>query len=219
MKKLKAFLASAVAGSILGAAGAQQPDLPGFDFAYEIGGTTEAAPVQIFDDGLFTYIQWPNNSLKSGTRISVRIDGKEPPPISGPTPRLKLKGVGSVIDLQVGAAKARAMYVGIRGRAPMQRAVADKPALAERSAIRDAEQRAQMLTKWEVFNTDRTLDVALKRWTQMTGYRLLWHVPDTITVDRGAVYSGSLREVLAAVAKDAGIAIKVQDLNVTVTDN
>ena len=141
MKKLKAFLASAVAGSILGAAGAQQPDLPGFDFAYEIGGTTEAAPVQIFDDGLFTYIQWPNNSLKSGTRISVRIDGKEPPPISGPTPRLKLKGVGSVIDLQVGAAKARAMYVGIRGRAPMQRAVADKPALAERSAIRDAEQR------------------------------------------------------------------------------
>ena len=101
----------------------------------------------------------------------------------------------------------------------MQRAVAERPAIAVRAAIRDAEQRAQMLNKWEVFTTDRTLDATLKRWAQMTGYRLAWHVADVITIDKGAVYNGTLRDALASLAKDAAIAIRVNDITITVTEN
>ncbi len=216
--KTIATLLLCIAAAVAGAA-PTFADLPGFDFAYEIGGAAEATPVQVFDDGLHTYIQWPTNALKSGTRLSVRIDGKEPPVVSGPTPRLKVRGTGSIVDVQVGTARARASYVGVRGTAPMQRAVAERPAIAVRAAIRDAEQRAQMLNKWEVFTTDRTLDATLKRWAQMTGYRLAWHVADVITIDKGAVYNGTLRDALASLAKDAAIAIRVNDITITVTEN
>ncbi len=81
MKKILAIAASSLTISSFSFA---TSNLPGFDFAYEIGGDRRVAPLQVFDDGARTYIQWPT-AIKL-PNVTVALEGKRVQPLSGMTP-------------------------------------------------------------------------------------------------------------------------------------
>jgi hypothetical protein len=193
---------------------------PGFDFAYEIGGSRKVAPLQVFDDGAKTYIAWP--TALSVPSVRVLVDGKAVSPLGGLTPYFVVAAVGDAIEIRDrdnANLVARATYVGERGRAPMQVAEAAKPAIAAERAARVAAVRGSEITHWEISDTDRTLQATFARWAKASGYTLRWGVLDTITIDRGAVYKGPLNTVLSQIAKDMALTIAITGAVIHVTDN
>ena len=190
--------------------------LPGFDFSYEIGGDRKIAPLQIFDDGSRTYIQWPTALVLPS--ISVTIDGKKLNPIAGATPYYVVNGVGSGIEIRSDRSVSRATYVGERGKAPMHAAQTAQPVIAAERATRAAAQRGAEIQQWEIAETDRTLDVTLTRWAKASGYTLQWRIADSIVIDRGASYTGPLSTVLAKVAREVSVSIQVDGTVITVSE-
>jgi Toxin co-regulated pilus biosynthesis protein Q len=211
MKPLLTFLFFALAATASVAS-----SLPGFDFAYEIGGARKIAPIQIFDDGMRTYIQWPT-SISVGT-VNVSLDGRNRKPLAGATPYYVVEGVGQMIEIRSGEAIARASYVGERGKAPMQVAQSAKPVIEAQRQAHVAARVATEIQHWEVHATDRTLEATLRRWAKASGYTLNWRVVDQLMVERGATYKGSLPEVLAQVAKEVSIVIEIDGVNIIATD-
>jgi Toxin co-regulated pilus biosynthesis protein Q len=214
MKKILAFVVSSL---LLASFSLATSTLPGFDFAYEIGGDRRVAPLQVFDDGARTYIQWPT-SIKL-PNVIVSLEGKRVQPLSGMTPYYVIQGVGGAIEIRGDAAIARVSYVGERGRAPMQVAQQNKPVIEAKQAARIAEARVSTITQWEVAQTDRSLDVTLRRWAKAGGYTLQWQITDLIAIDRGASYTGTLSSVLAQIAKEVGIEIAVEGTVITATES
>ena len=192
--------------------------LPGFDFAYEIGGARQVAPLQIFDDGQYTYIQWATNVVVP--TVAVTIDGKAAKPIAGSTPYYVVPGVGSVIEIRASTGGARATYVGQRGQAPMQVA-ARKAEQASAVAESTASLRAAPTSKtenWEITVNDRTLQGAMERWAKAGGYDLKWFIRDQMLIERGSTYAGSLPDVLATLSGEVGLQIALQGSTITVSE-
>ena len=192
--------------------------LPGFDFAYEIGGARQVAPLQIFDDGKYTYIQWATNVVVP--TVAVTIDGKLAKAVAGATPYYVVPGVGSVIEIRATTGGARATYVGQRGQAPMQVAVnkaLQVPVVVDVSTSL----RASAISKvdsWEVTINDRTLQGAMERWAKSGGYDLKWLIRDQMLIERGSSYAGSLPEVLATLSGEVGLQIALQGATITVSE-
>lgn len=191
--------------------------LPGFDFAYEIGGARHVAPLQIFDDGRFTYIQWATNVVVP--TVAVTIDGKATKPVAGATPYYVVPGVGSVIEIRTSGGGARATYVGQRGQAPMQVAArkTESTPLGDANVALRAAANARV-DNWEITINDRTLQGAMERWAKAGGYELKWQIRDQILIERGSSYAGSLQEVLATLSGEVGLQIAVQGASITVSE-
>lgn len=192
--------------------------LPGFDFAYEIGGARQVAPLQIFDDGRYTYIQWATNVVVP--TVAVTIDGKAAKPIAGSAPYYVVPGVGTVIEIRASTGGARATYVGQRGLAPMQLAAVKS---GPRSAGEDASASLRAISKsrvynWEVTVNDRTLQGAMQRWAKAGGYDLKWLIRDQMIIERGSTYAGSLPEALTTLSDEVGLHIALEGATITVSE-
>ena len=210
-----ALSAVATLGLVTGVAEA----LPGFDFAYEIGGDRRVAPLQIFDDGSQTYIQWPTNV--SVPNVVILIDGKKVTSVPGSSPYHVVTAVGNAIEIRSAGNVARANYVGERGRAPMQvaemAAKAPKRPLSVKPVASDVAS-ATAPTNWELSIQDRTLQAAMSRWAKTSAHELRWLIRDQILIERGSSYSGTLAEALSKLSNDVGLAITLDDNAITVSE-
>lgn len=197
--------------------GSMASGLPGFDFAYEIGGDRKVAPIQVFDDGHHTYLQWPTAFVLPS--VTVTLNGKRVSPIAGSSPYFVVAGVGSQLEIRGGAIVARVTYVGERGKAPMQVAQAAAPVFEREKASLAAASKAREISQWTVEKTDKSIDGAVSRWAKTAGYSLTWKVADEMLIDRGGIYRGSLNEALSQLAREIGLSVSIEGTAITVSES
>src|SRR5690606_12987715 len=89
-----------------------------YDFAYRLSGDKRVAPVQVFDDGNTTWLQFqPGQTLPA---IFVMQDGSPEETLTAyerQGPYLVLAGTARTLVLRIGDISARADYVGKNARA------------------------------------------------------------------------------------------------------
>ena len=194
--------------------------LVGFDFSYEIGGNRAVTPLQVFDDGVKTYIQWATN-VPSG-RLIVQFDGKSVKPEAGATPYFVVSGIAKKITVANGPVTAYVGYVGERGVVGSARSATAKslnaytapPTAQEVAAVASAVNR----DRWEINVSDRSVRAALSRWAQAANLQLQWLMADEFLVDHNGAYSGTLAAALSALSADLGLNIAVDGATLKVQE-
>lgn len=85
-----------------------------YDFAYRLSGDRRVAPIQVFDDGASTWLQYqPGQTLPAVFAEDATVDGGlKLAPYTRQGPYLVLDGAVRAIVMRIGNASARADYIG-----------------------------------------------------------------------------------------------------------
>ncbi|MEK7945566.1 TcpQ domain-containing protein [Pigmentiphaga sp. YJ18] len=218
---------SVVASFACGTAAAQALPAPAgtdgaFDFSYRIAGDKRVAPVQVFDDGRQTYLQFRVGQVLPAV-FSVGPQGERLAPVAWQGGYAVVAGTAREYLLRIGEVVARAQYHGRAARsgadAPINSegypADLDEPAVAlasarsptaaagaGRAAVDPAPVRR---AAYDATPADRTMRQALRRWATAAGWTF---EPEHWTVDvdiplagsasLGSDFKSAVRELLAS---------------------
>lgn len=100
-----------------------------YDFAYRLSGDRRVAPVQVFDDGRTTWLQFqPGQTLPAVfVATSAETSGGQLASYTQQGPYLVLNGTANALVLRIGAITARAEYTGSTPRAGLVNAAPGIP--------------------------------------------------------------------------------------------
>src|SRR5690606_3439003 len=94
-----------------------------YDFAYRLSGDKRVAPIQVFDDGNTTWLQFqPGQTLPAIFVTQRNAPDETLAAYERQGPYILLPGTVSALVLRIGGISARADYVGERSRVGLQQA-------------------------------------------------------------------------------------------------
>jgi len=190
--RIAACAAALFLGGIVAAQTLPPAPAGAFDFSYRIAGDKRVAPIQVFDDGRQTYLQFRAGQVPPAV-FSVDRQGERLAPVSWQGGYAVVAGTASEFLLRIGGITARAQYQGRGVRAgidgldrtdglppgldgpplsvpdavarPVPVAFPARPAAGGGQAVR--ERHAQ---GYDATPTDRNMRQALRRWAAAAGW-------------------------------------------------
>lgn len=89
-----------------------------YDFSYRLSGDRRVAPIQVFDDGRQTWLQFAPGQVMPAVFVQQADKGLQLADYQQQGPYLVLQGTAGQIDLRIGDIMARAEYTGTVARQP-----------------------------------------------------------------------------------------------------
>ncbi|VCU69078.1 Toxin co-regulated pilus biosynthesis protein Q [Pigmentiphaga humi] len=197
----------------------------GYDFAYRVAGDKRVAPVQVFDDGRQTYMQFRAGQVPPAI-FSSGPEGDRLAPVSWEGGYAVVAGMAREFALRIGEVTASVRYQGrtLRGASmgtarqseswggePAGRA--DFPVMQTARLPPDPQPAAAMAARmpvraaqvYEATPADRNMRQALRRWAGLAGWTFdteHWAVhvdiPLAGSASLGSDFKSAVRELLAA---------------------
>ena len=198
-----------------------------FDFSYRIAGDKRVAPVQVFDDGRQTYLQFRAGQVPPAV-FSVGGQGERLAPVAWQGGNAVVAGTAREYLLRIGEVVARAQYHGraVRSdahgssRGDVYPSELDEPSFAAMKPLAPARMHAVAAgaghfpaadpvsvrrVPYDATPADRTMRQALRRWATAAGWTF---EPEHWTVDvdiplagsasLGSDFKTAVRELLAS---------------------
>ncbi len=209
------------------AAYAQAPAAGAYDFSYRVSGDRRVAPVQVFDDGRNTYVQFKTGQTVPAI-FTADDSGERLASYTSTSPYVVINGTTRELVMRIGGVSATAQYEGAPRRSPQLAAVsadedpgmpvsmaASRPlpaagaAMAARTvAARAPASAARPIGGSLVFDAalaDQNMRKVLSRWARMAGWSFEaehWTVDVDIPLagaaSFGSDFKGSVRALLAS---------------------
>lgn len=206
---------------------AQAPAAGSYDFSYRVSGDRRVAPVQVFDDGRSTYVQFKTGQTVPAI-FTIDQQGERLASYTATSPYVVISGTAKELVMRIGGVSATVQYEGAPRRNPQFAAApADDdldmaaPIAASRAfpvtgaamatrtvAARAPASPARPIGGSLVFDAalaDQNMRKVLSRWARMAGWAFEaehWTVDVDIPLagaaSFGADFKGSVRALLAS---------------------